>query len=180
MTTDESKNPVGLEERRKCAGYITECIRNMSLHLNEKSKRCRYSPHIINVSMAMYLRSKKTYDDVRESGLMQLPHPRTLVKLISPMKVKPGLDPNIYFSIKNLLKRTKTPVCGHLMMDEIKLKNGIVWNCMNNEVRGFVQEELNTNTMLENILGLNSGGKKKPEKQLSVYSNQWRFRSTMG
>ena len=105
---DESKNPVGLEERRKCAGYITECIRNMSLHLNEKSKRCRYSPHIINVSIAMYLRSKKTYDDVRESGLIQLPHPSTLIKLTSPMKVKPGLDPNIHFSIKNLLKRTNS------------------------------------------------------------------------
>ena len=40
------------------------------------------------------------------------------------------------------------------MMDEIKLKNGIMWNCMNNEVTGFVGEDLKTNELLENILGL--------------------------
>ena len=44
------------------------------------------------------------------------------------------------------------------MMDEIKLKNGILRNCMNNEVTGFVKEDLKTNELLENILGF--AGKK--------------------
>lgn len=63
--------------------------------------------------------------------------------------------------------------------DAIKLKNGISWNSMNNKVTGFVHDEFNTTTMLKNILGL-TNSKLKTKKQLVVYSNQWRFRSTIG
>ena len=63
------------------------------------------------------------------------------------------------------------------MMDEIKLKNGIVFNCNSNEVTGFLTEQLNTKTMFENILSIS---KKKESSQLPVYVNQWRFRSTRG
>ena len=52
-------------------------------------------------------------------------------------------------------------------------------NCMNNEVKGFVKEDLKTNELLENILGL-AGKKLVDGKQLSVYANQWRFRSIRG
>lgn len=40
------------------------------------------------------------------------------------------------------------------MMDKIKLKNEMMWNCMNNEEIEFVEEDLNTNTMMEDILEL--------------------------
>ena len=63
--------------------------------------------------------------------------------------------------------------------DAIKPKNAISWNCMNNEVTGFVHHEFNTTTMLKNILGL-TNPKLKTKKQLVVYSNQRRFRSTIG
>ena len=45
------------------------------------------------------------------------------------------------------------------MMDEIKLKNGVLWNCSNNTVPGFVMEELNTTNMLQEILGMNDSKK---------------------
>ena len=68
---------------------------------------------------------------------------------------KNGLNtPNVMYILKDQLQNTKDIIRGHLMMDEIKLKNGIMWNCMNNEVTGFVEEDLKTNALLENILGL--------------------------
>lgn len=64
------------------------------------------------------------------------------------------------------------------MMNEIKLKNGIMWNCMNNVVREFAEEDLNTNELLENTLGIFK--KQDDGKRLSVYENQWTFCSTRG
>ena len=40
------------------------------------------------------------------------------------------------------------------MMDEIKLKNGIMWNCMKNVVIGFIHDELNMKDIMLDILGL--------------------------
>ena len=52
------------------------------------------------------------------------------------------------YILKDQLQNTKDIIRGHLMMDEIKLKNGIIWNCMNNEVTGLVEEYLKTNELL--------------------------------
>ena len=64
-------------------------------------------------------------------------------------------------------------------MDEIKLKNGILWNCNTNTVTGFFMDDLKTSNMLQEILGMEKKTK-HDTKQISVYANQWRFRSTRG
>ena len=170
---------INSEERIKCAEYLTETVNNMTLHFNEKSKRCRYSPHIINLSLSLYLQNKTSYDHIRRSGIVNLPHPNTLKSITKEMKYLPGYDPNVYFSMKTQMAGIKGPLVGHLMVDEIKLKNGLAWNCMNNEVTGFICDQINTNHMFENILGV-SLKKTDKKKQLAVYANQWRFRSTTG
>ena len=81
--------------------------------------------------------------------------------------------------MKDICKKSDIIVEGHVMMDEIKLKNGIMWNSMNNVCTGFVVEDLDTNQMMMNILGLNKE-KHADKKQMSVYANQWRFRSSRG
>lgn len=98
-------------------------------------------------------------------------------RITSQFKILPGYDPNVMYILKDQLHNLIDTIRGHLMMDKIKLKNGIMWNCMNNEITGFLEEDLNTNESLEYILGI---AKKKEDdgKQLSVYANQWRFRST--
>ena len=62
------------------------------------------------------------------------------------------------------------------MMDEIKLKNGISFNCKSKEIVGFIPDKINTKNLLETILSINK--EKKYGELLSVYANQWRFRST--
>ena len=46
--SDDENETVDIEERKDCAEYITDNIKNMSLQLNGKSKRSRYSSHIIS------------------------------------------------------------------------------------------------------------------------------------
>lgn len=134
---------------------VNQMYLQLSLHIYEKSSRCGYSLYIVNTNLAMYIRSKKMYKAVGYVGLITLPHSSTLKKMTKEMKVELGLDPNIYVSIIEKLKRTNKPVCDHLLMNEIKLKNRISWNCMTNEVTEFVHNKFNTTTMLENIVGFN-------------------------
>ena len=166
------------KEREECASYICDSIENMRKKLEGKSSRVRHSAHTINISLSLFLRSKRGYDDLRSSGLICLPSPRLLASKTSHYKIRPGGDPSIYLMIQDEIAASKESIVGHLMMDEIKLKNGISFNCKNKEIIGFIPEEMNTKNMLENILNTNK--KTKNGEQLSVYANQWRLRSTKG
>ena len=64
-------------------------------------------------------------------------------------------------------------------MNEIKLKNGVMWNNVNNIVTGFIEDELNLKDIVMDILQLSSK-KNKDNTQMTAYSNQWRFRLTRG
>ena len=44
---------INSEEIIKCVEYLTETVNSMTLHFNEKSKRCRYSSRIINLSFSL-------------------------------------------------------------------------------------------------------------------------------
>ena len=99
-----------------------EQIKNMSLQLNGNQKAVRYSPYIINIAMALFLRNRKSYDDLRASGLLCLPSPRSLSNITKVTKVEPGGDPKLYMSILEDNDDSEKDIIGHLMLDEIKLK----------------------------------------------------------
>ena len=50
-------------------------------------------------------------------------------------------------------------ITGHVMLDEIKLKNGISFNCKSKEIIRFLPDQMNTKNMFENIL--KTGSKQK-------------------
>lgn len=70
--------------------------------------------------------------------------PSHLKKITAQFKINPGLDPNVMYILKDQLAHSPQTVSGHLMMDDMKLKNGIIWNCKNNEVTKFVEGDLKT------------------------------------
>ena len=166
-----------MKGRDKCAHYLSETVRSMTLHFNDKSNRCRYSPHIIDLSLPLYLRNNASYDHLRGTSIVCSPHHITLQKIYKYMTVLTGLDPTIYLILKDHTFTEKGGIVGHVMLDNIKLKNSIAWNCMNNEVTEFNTEDLNTINLLEHILSA-SNKKDNKNKHLDVYANQWRFRST--
>ena len=43
-------------------------------------------------------------------------------------------------------------IMGHLMLDEIKLKNGITYKCNSNKVLGFLPDYMDTKNLHQNIL----------------------------
>ena len=167
------------DDRERLAQYISESISNLMKQINGNESQTRYSSHAINLSMSLFLKNKSMYDELRDKKLMSLPSPRMLYKKQSILKPSPGVDPSSMEFMKDLRQRSTGSIIGHLMMDEIKLKNGIMWNCKNNEVTGFIHDELNMKDIMMDILGL-SVKKNKNNAQMRAYANQWRFRSTVG
>ena len=52
-------------EKEDGARYICGTIKNMTLHLNKKSKQVRHSSHIMNICLALYMISKSRYEDLQ-------------------------------------------------------------------------------------------------------------------
>ena len=106
--------------------------------------------------MSLFLRNRSSYDELRKSGLLALPCPRLLRSINSELKLREGGDPLIYSMFKEEIQQRKgdnlDDIVGHLMLDEVKLKNGISYNCNSNEVTGFLPKRLDTKNVYQDIL----------------------------
>ena len=170
-------------EQDDYCNYVLESINNMGKKLARQDSQCRYSPHVINTAMSLFLRNRNSYDELRNSGLLALPCPRVLRSLGKELKVGEGGDPLIYSMFKEEIQQRKgdnlDDIVGHLMLDEVKLKNGISYNCNSNEVTGFLPKRLDTKNVYQDILDQSDKSVgDEPTKKKTVYANQWRFRST--
>ena len=171
-------------EQDEYSDYIVESITNMGTKLKIGAKQCRFSPHVINTAMSLYLRNRKSYDELRHSGLLCLPDPRHLRRIGGDLKIAEGGDPMIYSMFQEEVQVRKrdniNEIVGHLMLDEVKLKNGIAYNCNSNEVTGFIPEHMDTKNVYQDILNKSTKTTDAEiSKKATVYANQWRFRSTL-
>ena len=62
-------------EGQEYTNYVCEGITNMQWKLKSRGLQCRFSLHIINTAMSLYLRNRKCYDGLRASGLLCQPDP---------------------------------------------------------------------------------------------------------
>ena len=104
----------------------------MSNDVNNQNKSNRYSAHVVNVLVSLYLTSKSKYNTLRNLGLLSILAPSTLASIKKDIKTNPGGDPLIYKSFLSESKSCEHDIVGQLMMDEIKLRNGIAFNVHNN------------------------------------------------
>ena len=63
-----------------CGEHTTDNIENMSNMLDSDDKQYHYLAHVINTAMSLFLRSKKSYDELKKYGLVCLLHPSSLKK----------------------------------------------------------------------------------------------------
>ena len=112
-------NVISDNERDKLVSYLSESIDNLSLRINGKSNRCRYSSHAINLAMCLFLKSKSSYDLLRQQNLMSLPSSEEIKENIRMLRPSPGIDPRSMLFMKDTVERYDGKIIGHLMMDEI-------------------------------------------------------------
>ena len=110
-------NVISDDERNQLSSHLSESIENLSLKISSKGNKCRYSSHAVNLAMGLFLKSKSSYELLRQQNLMSLQCPDKLRKDISLLRPSPGLDPKSMLFVRDSVKRCDGKIKGHLMMD---------------------------------------------------------------
>ena len=164
------------EAEASCLEFVDAIAEEMtafSTKLNSGDKQVRFSPRVLRVTLSMYLKSPKTYSEFKSSSVLCLPSISTLKKLKQSRSVNDGVDLKIYERHKE--QRNDECEVGHLICDEMKLVEGLLWNTSTHEVQGFACDDIND---LASLLKRFSTEDETEEIATSV--NQWRFRSVLG
>ena len=107
----------------------------------KSSKQMRWHPMLIKWCLKMKLTSSAAYSAFRSSGLLMLPSERTLRDYTHWMKAKPGFQIEVDRQLIEKAKLDTIPdykkyVC--IMFDEVKVKEGLVYDKEECNLIGFV------------------------------------------
>lgn len=102
---------------------------------------------IIHWSLLMHKKSKSAYRYARESGMIQLPSERILTEYRCYRPLISGVDNPTILDLKE--KHDSQDVS--VLVDEMKIASGLVYNASSGDLCGFV-DSLDTDSMMDNIL----------------------------
>ena len=93
------------------------------------SKRMKWYPVMIRWCISIYLKSPGAYKQLRNSGLLKLPHKKALSKYPNFTEPKCGINIDV---VKHLVTETKEysnlKRIARILFDEIKIKSGLVYS----------------------------------------------------
>ena len=111
------------------------------------AKQIRWHPMIIKWCLRIKLISSAAYSAFRSSGLLKLPSERTLRDYTHWIKAKPGFQVEVDEQLREEAKLSSIPEfqkCVCLVFDEVKIKEGLVFDKEECHVIGFVElDEIN-------------------------------------
>ena len=192
-----NNNKVNIKDNSKeldhFASTILEQMTNLKKKLNNNDKQLRFSPTIMRMALSLWSKSNSAYRELLESSLLILPSESTLKENRNNLSVHEGYCPKKYSTFYDEFVNKKTnssiglnddKVHGHVMCDEMKLKDGILFNCQSNGMVGFTCSG-NSLDLKSELRQFFKGDDEKPdnfnsEKEIhkpATYVNQWRFRS---
>jgi hypothetical protein len=149
---------------------VMEQITNQAKKLNGKDKQCRFSPKTIQLSFALWSRSGAAYRELKSFSPEILPSVRLLQNIKQQNKVRDGRDIKVY-QLRAASRGThRKPEYGFLMVDEMKLKHGVLWNSQTGEAVGLADDMLDLQSIMKRLFS-KEGDVVKP----AVYVNQWRY-----
>ena len=123
------------------------------------------------IAYAEFARSEASYREKKHMSPLSSPSVRQLRRLRSVSKVKDGRNSKVY-ELRRAAKMASGSLYdgGFLMCDEMKLKEGMVWNSITGKVVGLADDDLDTKSLL--CRALSPEGIKV---LLSKYNNQFYF-----
>ena len=108
--------------------------------LQGKPKQVRFSPSILRMALCLYGRSPAAYAEFKDASFMILPSESTLNKMKYEMSVNEGICSIMYSWFYDESTVQSSDMAGHIMADEMKLKHGLVWNCLSTKIIGFTSD----------------------------------------
>ena len=132
------------EIMRKYGADSFECVlwqQQKEAASQKQRSQIRWHPMLIRWCLHLIFISSSAYDALRSSGIIILPSERTLRDYSNWMPAKPGFTPDVDRQLMKEAKIDEIPeytkyVC--LTFDEVKVKEGLVYNKESMEIIGFV------------------------------------------
>ena len=134
------------EKSSELLNFLSEQIRTQALRLAGKEKTVRYSPKLLKFAATIFNKSQTCYNAV--SQVINLPSRRTMQIYKSSERTASGGSTDAYLKAFHLFG-SHSKMNGILMIDEMKLQSGIVFNSKDHSLDGFVDEELSFNKVCD-------------------------------
>ena len=112
----------------------------------------RWHPQIIRWCLHLRLKSSGAYKELRESGILRLPSERTLRDYTYCVPPKAGLQGDVesqLVKVSQLSTLEDWEKFVTITFDEMKIREGLVYDKCNDQLIGFVQLDDITNSLLE-------------------------------
>ena len=125
------------------------------------SKHVRWHPTIIKWCLNLKLLSSSTYHALRTSGFLKLPLERTLRDYTHYFDSKPGFQDEVDHQLAeeaNLASLPESRKYVAILIDEMKIKEGLVYNKVSEEIVGFI----NQGDINDDLLKLEQRGEHPP------------------
>ena len=109
--------------------------------LTSEARQMRWHPLVIKWCLRAYSKSHSVYEDMRQGGFLRLPTGRTLSDYKNFDIPTSGWHMSNINALKDRFKKLKLPdkaAVGGLFFDELKIKEGLVWNQSTWELIGYV------------------------------------------
>ena len=141
-------------------------LKDQAKALTIPSKQMRWHPLIIKWCLRMYTKSHSLYDDIRESGVIKLPSGRTLNDYKNFCSTKSGWNTENIKAMNDKLEKLKLKKCakiGAFLFDEVKIKEGLLFDPSTWELIGFTNLDITEET------SDNSTTNNHPEEKLATH-----------
>ncbi|TAG45047.1 MAG: hypothetical protein EAZ31_01615, partial [Cytophagia bacterium] len=105
----------------KCESYaqiFIETLNNNVLRLSKKSKQCRFSEETLRVAMMLFLKSRRSYEQLQSSPYVTFPSVRTLQQYAKANKLEHGEHLQHYIKFLQRFKNLDSNCV--LLLDKMK------------------------------------------------------------
>eukprot|EP00984_Skeletonema_dohrnii_P030078 scaffold21210_cov78-Skeletonema_dohrnii-CCMP3373.AAC.1 len=169
-----AKSPVevDMEEVEEAVDFVVQNMMNTSLALNGKSKQCKFSPLTVHIANLAHNTSPAAFREMKANcPLHMFPSERQMQRNKKVNKVTSGQTSKPY-EIKRaeMNARNIDELEGYLECDEMKLKDGVVWNTKTNQPVGLADDMLDLDSLLRRVLSEDGH-----TVEAAKYVNQWQF-----
>ena len=134
-----------IQEKRE-ESYFALLLSDQAKALSTSPEQMRWHPAVLRWCLQQYSRSGSAYESMRSSGFLKLPSGRTLLRYRNYSHPKTGWQTSTLDEMRALYDKfvesgkgkPDRSFIGGLFFDEMKIKEGLVWDCSTNELVGFV------------------------------------------
>ena len=129
-------------------------LKDQAKALNVPARQMRWHPLVIKWCLRIYAKSHSTYEDLRDSGFLKLPTGRTLSDYKNYCTSKSGWQTSVLQAMRDNFKDQGFSVTGKfggLFLDEVKIKEGLVFDPSTWELVGFVDLDSSDSSIQKNL-----------------------------